>query len=183
MRQRSSLQHQVKLLQKLKRSQKLTVLVLQKRQNVVLKNLAAQNQKQLKRTNLDQTKLLYCKPRIKSGASLFTMTEDQKKQVIESIYKKLDRAKSDIEYLTELTKPIAPENAIGRISRMDAINNKTINEEGLRKAKNKVVLLNMALEELNTPSFGVCKKCGGEIEHGRMMIMPEGKSCMSCLRR
>ena len=28
--------------------------------------------------------------------------------------------------LKELTKPIAPENAIGRVSRMDAINNKSV---------------------------------------------------------
>lgn len=34
----------------------------------------------------------------------------------------------------ELTKPIAPENAIGRISRMDAINNKSVNEAALKKS-------------------------------------------------
>jgi DnaK suppressor protein len=110
------------------------------------------------------------------------MTEEQKNQVMQSILKKLERTKSDIDYLTELTKPIPPENAIGRISRMDAINNKTINEAALRKAKNKVVSLNQALEEFDKSSFGRCKKCGGEIEHGRMMIMPEGKSCMTCLK-
>lgn len=111
------------------------------------------------------------------------MTEDQKIQVKNAILKKIERTKSDIEYLTELTKPIAPENAIGRISRMDAINNKSINEAGLRTAKNKLVKLNQALEEFDKSSFGLCKQCGGEIEHGRMMIMPEGKACMACLKK
>ena len=31
----------------------------------------------------------------------------------------------------DLTKPIAPENAIGRVSRMDAINNKSVNDAAL----------------------------------------------------
>ena len=39
-----------------------------------------------------------------------------------------------VEY-RELTKPIPPENAIGRVSRMDAINNRSINEAALRTAE------------------------------------------------
>ena len=35
----------------------------------------------------------------------------------------------------ELTKPIPPENAIGRVSRMDAINNRSVNEAALRTAE------------------------------------------------
>ena len=34
----------------------------------------------------------------------------------------------------EMTQPIAPDNAIGRVSRMDAINNKSVIEAALRKA-------------------------------------------------
>ena len=34
--------------------------------------------------------------------------------------------------------PIAPENAIGRVSRMDAINNKSVNEAALKKAEIKL---------------------------------------------
>jgi DnaK suppressor protein len=111
------------------------------------------------------------------------MTEKEKIQIKERILKKIERAKSDIEYLTELTKPIPPENAIGRISRMDAINNKTINEAALLKAKNKIVDLNRALDDFDKPGFGICKSCGSDIEHGRMMIMPEGKRCMTCLKK
>ena len=44
--------------------------------------------------------------------------------------KKIELAIKDTErkitQLEEATKPIAPENAIGRVSRMDAINNKSV---------------------------------------------------------
>jgi len=36
-----------------------------------------------------------------------------------------------------LTKPISPESAIGSVSRMDAINNKSINESALRQSEEK----------------------------------------------
>ena len=40
------------------------------------------------------------------------------------IEKEISKTQGLIAEYKELTKPIAPENAIGRISRMDAINNK-----------------------------------------------------------
>ena len=40
---------------------------------------------------------------------------------------KLEILDERIEEYRELTKPIPPENAIGRVSRMDAINNRSVN--------------------------------------------------------
>ncbi|MFQ3325927.1 MAG: DnaK suppressor protein [Salibacteraceae bacterium] len=51
----------------------------------------------------------------------------------QKIISELVETKLRIVELKELTKRISPENAIGRISRMDAINNKTINERTLAK--------------------------------------------------
>ena len=48
----------------------------------------------------------------------------------------------EVEDLKLLTQPIEPENSIGRISRMDAINNKSINDRMLRKAQEKLHNLN-----------------------------------------
>ena len=45
--------------------------------------------------------------------------------------------KSIKEYI-ELTKPIAPDCAIGRVSRMDAINNKSVLEASLRQAEGRL---------------------------------------------
>lgn len=46
--------------------------------------------------------------------------EQEKLETI--IHEKIGETKEEIEHLKELTKPIAPDNAIGRLSRMDAIN-------------------------------------------------------------
>lgn len=80
----------------------------------------------------------------------------------------------------ELSQPIAPDAAIGRISRMDAINNKTISEAALRAAENKLHALEHSLGQLDSPDFGICKKCGQPIPVGRIVIKPESPYCVRC---
>ena len=80
----------------------------------------------------------------------------------------------------ELSKPVAPENAIGRISRMDAINNKSINEAALRKAKMKLEKLRFAIDNLSNEEFGLCRKCKRPIPVGRILIMPQVQTCVKC---
>ena len=87
---------------------------------------------------------------------------------------------AEIEVLKELTKPIAPENAIGRVSRMDAINNKSINEAALVQSNKKLRKLEFALIKVDEEYFGLCGRCGNEIPLGRLMLMPESPFCVNC---
>tara|TARA_Y100000589_G_scaffold325145_1_gene362540 strand:- start:97 stop:426 length:330 start_codon:yes stop_codon:yes gene_type:complete len=88
----------------------------------------------------------------------------------------------EISELKEITSPISPENAIGRISRMDAINNKTINDRTLRKAEEKLKKLRLALSRINDPKFGKCIKCDRPIQEARILLMPEEAKCVNCAR-
>ena len=54
------------------------------------------------------------------------MTDSEKKSLVEIIEQQIAAHREEITELIELTKPIAPDCAIGRVSRMDAINNKSI---------------------------------------------------------
>lgn len=81
---------------------------------------------------------------------------------------------------TELTQPIAPENAIGRVSRMDAINNKSVNEAALQKAKVKLNNLKIALSKIDEPDFGICIRCQQPIPEGRILLMPQAITCVRC---
>lgn len=105
--------------------------------------------------------------------------EDIRRQIEEKIIK----LKEDITNLIDLTKPISPDCAIGRVSRMDAINNKSINEAALRQRKKQFIALEQALNHLYDPDFGKCIRCGREIPLGRIMLMPESKKCVACASR
>ncbi len=82
----------------------------------------------------------------------------------------------------EMTKPVAPDVAIGRISRMDAINNKSVTEAALRQAEDKLDKLKYVLSRVGMPDFGICKKCKREIPLGRILIRPQSLSCVNCAR-
>ena len=82
----------------------------------------------------------------------------------------------------EMTKPVAPDNAIGRVSRMDAINNKSVMEAALRKAQQRLSGLKKHLEQLGTAEFGKCIKCGEIIPFERILLAPESSFCVNCAR-
>lgn len=82
----------------------------------------------------------------------------------------------------ELAKPIAPENAIGRVSRMDAINNKSVNEAALRKAELKLNNLEVALTKIHDHDFGICIHCKKRIPIGRILLMPHTVTCVICAK-
>jgi DnaK suppressor protein len=82
----------------------------------------------------------------------------------------------------ELTKPIAPDVAIGRVSRMDAINNKSVMEAALRQAEEKLINLQRVSSKINDKDFGICLKCHKPIPLGRILIRPESLYCVNCAK-
>lgn len=108
------------------------------------------------------------------------LTDEERTQLKVLLQARIRETHSDIATLLEAVKPISPDNAIGRISRMDAIASKGVNEELLRQARQRLRLLERALERADTSAFGSCTLCGGKIPYGRMMIMPESTRCAQC---
>jgi len=111
------------------------------------------------------------------------MTTKEKKQVEEYLIKSKKKILVKIDELKELTQPIEPDCAIGRVSRMDAINNKSVNEAALRTAEDKLKKINIALERVNDDDFGICISCGEPIPIQRLVIMPESSMCVRCAGR
>lgn len=99
------------------------------------------------------------------------------KQEIRQLIKKLT---SEIAQMEESAAPVAPENSIGRISRMDAINNKSVVEASLRNRRKKLAKLQVALSKVDNPGFGQCNNCKQSINPKRLMLMPESDRCIKC---
>ena len=108
------------------------------------------------------------------------MTESELKELEQIIESDIESTKKEIEELVELTQPITLDNSIGRLSRMDAINNKAINEKALRDKKQTLQKLERAKERGEKGDLGKCLKCGGEIPFGRLKIMPYTTRCVKC---
>ena len=108
------------------------------------------------------------------------MTVEEKEILKARIAKKLIRTKDKIADLEEMTKPIGPENSIGRISRMDAINNKSVMEAALQAARKELQDLTYAAQHIKKEDYGQCMKCKDPINFKRLMLMPGSKYCITC---
>ena len=108
------------------------------------------------------------------------MEKSQIEKIKQKLQDELKSTQQKINDYTELCKPIAPENAIGRVSRMDAINNKSVVEAALREAKQKMQQLQLMATKIDDEDFGSCIKCKQPIPFGRLMIRPHSKCCVNC---
>jgi len=110
------------------------------------------------------------------------LTEDQKKFIKNKISTKIRILEDDVSFLKETTKPISPENSIGRVSRMDAINNKSVAEETLRNSLDRLGKLKESLSSIDNEDFGLCQRCKKAIDFKRIAFMPESRRCMKCAK-
>ena len=108
------------------------------------------------------------------------MDKTQLKALQEKIENEIKSTQEKINEYSELCRPIAPENSIGRISRMDAINNKSVVEAALRVVIDKMQQLNSMQKKIKDADFGICKKCKQAIPFGRLIIQPYSKFCVIC---
>lgn len=107
---------------------------------------------------------------------------EEKLQIKQRILEEIASTELLVEKYRELTQPIAPENAIGRVSRMDAINNKSVNEAALKKAELKLNNLKVALTRIDDSDFGICVRCKNPIPLGRILLLPQAITCVNCAR-
>ncbi len=109
------------------------------------------------------------------------MNEEQTNKLRALINKEIEELKLTIERVKETVQPVAPDDAIGRLTRMEAINAKSISEANLRSAQVRLGKLEYALNNLDDPEFGICAGCDEPIPIGRLMVMPESRMCVKCI--
>lgn len=105
-----------------------------------------------------------------------------KTEIGQKLLDEISKTKLLIKEYKEMTQPVAPDVAIGRISRMDAINNKSITEAALRQSEEKLMNLQRVLSRIDEKDFGMCLKCHKQIPLGRILIRPESIYCVNCAK-
>jgi len=108
------------------------------------------------------------------------MTSGDKAALKNKIEELIVKYEHDIKETEKMTQPVKPENSLGRISRMDAINNKSVMEASLRNKISKRNKLKFALTQLDNEGFGSCINCKKPINPARLMYMPESTKCVKC---
>lgn len=108
------------------------------------------------------------------------MTDSQREELKQKIIQELEQLQGIIKSHKESSKPVVPDVAIGRLTRMEAISAKGISEASLASARNRFNRLEHALRRIDADDFGICTECENPIPIKRLMLMPEATRCVRC---
>lgn len=111
------------------------------------------------------------------------MTGPERERLRGIITQQIETQQQDIANLEILVAPIAPDVAIGRLSRMEAIAEQGVNQTKLLQSRQKLASLRQALPRLDSPEFGRCEICDKPIPLARLALMPDTRSCVACLEK
>lgn len=72
------------------------------------------------------------------------------------------------------------QQAVGRLSRMDALQNQAMARATATRRGTERARLQAALARMDEGEFGYCDDCGDEIAHGRLRLDPSVIRCVEC---
>ena len=70
--------------------------------------------------------------------------------------------------------------SIGRLSRMDALQNQQMALELKRRQENQLLRIENAFKRLAKDQYGLCGKCKKPIEEERLEVFPDTVTCVRC---
>lgn len=111
------------------------------------------------------------------------MSPEERQVLKQEIIDEIEAQKHLIASLEVTSKPVPPDDAIGRLTRMEAISSRSVSEASLNSARSKLVKLETALEKVDQPDFGICIRCENPIPWGRIKVMPENVLCVPCAEK
>ena len=85
--------------------------------------------------------------------------------------------------LVEDTAAISPDVSIGRLSRLDSMQQQQMALAGRRRLEEERGRLHEALRRIDTGTYGRCLLCGADISRERLEYQPDAVTCVPCMRK
>ena len=84
---------------------------------------------------------------------------------------------------SEEARPVDVDQPIGRLSRVDAMQQQSMVAANRSAALRRRQQVEAALERIAGGEYGACQSCGEEIGHRRLQAAPETPFCIECQGR
>ena len=96
----------------------------------------------------------------------------------------LEKLKSELEALISVaeagTRPVDLEEPIGRLSRMDAMQNQQMARSNHAAHEVRLDRVRESIRLMDSGGYGLCEQCRGVIPFPRLQAMPECAVCLDC---
>lgn len=110
------------------------------------------------------------------------MTEEQLTHLRSIMISRIEAIEASLAEDDPESKPVAPDVAIGRLSRLESMQFQQMNLAQQRRQQEERGRLKNALERIDKGSYGTCAYCLSPISYERLEAMPDAIVCMSCAR-
>ena len=109
------------------------------------------------------------------------ITEQQSAELREDLMELRIRLKEML-HLEERTEIVDLDLPIGRLSRVDAMQQQAMAAAEKRRAEQRLEAVEAALEFHREGDYGFCKACGEALSYARLKARPESPLCVPCLQ-
>jgi len=111
------------------------------------------------------------------------LTPAQLRELEATLRMQQEEMKATHDDANEVSQPVEPDSAIGRISRVDAIQMQQMAQANRRTTMRRLEQTKAALQRVSAEVYGECAECGGDIGYPRLKARPEAPFCLDCQSR
>ena len=108
------------------------------------------------------------------------LTVEQLSELREHLAKEKTCLEEVLKFSKDGAKPVDLDEPIGRLSRMDAIQQQQMTKANRAAYERKLRLIGVALEQLRKDEYGFCRSCEEPIGYRRLKARPETPFCLEC---
>lgn len=106
---------------------------------------------------------------------------DQLAELRTLLEKELGALEKSMRISEEALKPVElDQTAVGRLSRMDSLQNQGMTRNLHEREQSKLAKLQAALKRVEAGQYGLCTVCHRALPYGRLLVFPEAESCARC---
>jgi len=93
----------------------------------------------------------------------------------------LDELERHLDEASDATATVDLEQPIGRVSRIDALQQQKMAKEQRRRQEVRLAQVKQALKVLDDGEYGYCRRCEEPIGYPRLKARPESPFCLGCM--
>ena len=108
------------------------------------------------------------------------MNDSEKALFKDKLKTLLSEIEDYLEQSEDSAEAVSPDKGLGRLSRMEAMQDQQMVLELRRRQKRRKLEVINALARVEDGNFGSCMFCGGAIANDRLEAFPEVQTCVSC---
>jgi DnaK suppressor protein len=108
------------------------------------------------------------------------LTDKQRRELHRALLERRSGLLKQLEDSSDGAKPVGLDQPIGRLSRMDAMQQQSMVQANRRTARTRLARIEAALERYDADEYGLCVACEEEIGYARLEARPETPFCITC---